>query len=174
MRALTLWPEWAVAVAHLGKDVENRKWAPTASHFGTRIAIHSGIEIGGRTGKARTAEGLASLTQTAYHAKRPVESEQIEDTQEYRVRLRLPTQRGASFPWRPIVRGAIIATVQLDGVTDVRDHTGPIPPWAHPDSPFWWHLSDVYVLPTPIPWKGCLGLWRVDPTITAKLRRVGA
>lgn len=28
LRALTLWPEWAYAVCHLGKNIENRQWVP--------------------------------------------------------------------------------------------------------------------------------------------------
>lgn len=28
MKALTVWPEWAWAIVHAGKNVENRTWAP--------------------------------------------------------------------------------------------------------------------------------------------------
>lgn len=45
--ALTLWPEWAYAVAHLGKDVENRSWPPPQTVIRKRIAIHGGASIGG-------------------------------------------------------------------------------------------------------------------------------
>lgn len=41
MKALTLWQPWAYAVAHLGKDVENRQWKPWAGIIGQRIAIHA-------------------------------------------------------------------------------------------------------------------------------------
>lgn len=49
MRALTLKQPWAGAVAHLGKDIENRSWPPPKDAMGTRIAIHAG---GGRDGLA--------------------------------------------------------------------------------------------------------------------------
>jgi hypothetical protein len=42
MKALTLKQPWAWAVAHAGKDVENRTWKPPASVIGQRIAIHAG------------------------------------------------------------------------------------------------------------------------------------
>lgn len=42
MKALTLKQPWAWAVAHVGKDVENRTWKPPQSIIGQRIAIHAG------------------------------------------------------------------------------------------------------------------------------------
>ena len=45
-RALTLHAGWAHAVAHLGKDVENRTWAPPKAILGQRIAIHAGSTRG--------------------------------------------------------------------------------------------------------------------------------
>lgn len=42
MKALTLKQPWAWAVAHAGKDVENRTWKPPQSVIGQRIAIHAG------------------------------------------------------------------------------------------------------------------------------------
>lgn len=44
MRALTLIRPWCWAIAHGGKDVENRTWQPPESIFGQRIAIHSGLK----------------------------------------------------------------------------------------------------------------------------------
>ena len=42
MRGLTLHQPWAWAIAHAGKNVENRTWAPPAYMIGERIAIHAG------------------------------------------------------------------------------------------------------------------------------------
>jgi hypothetical protein len=42
IRGLTLWRPWAWAVAHAGKDVENRTWAPPRALVGGLVAIHSG------------------------------------------------------------------------------------------------------------------------------------
>lgn len=44
MQALTLRPHWAYAVAHLGKDIENRSWPLPAELHGQRIAIHAGAQ----------------------------------------------------------------------------------------------------------------------------------
>jgi len=41
LRALTLWQPWAHAVAHFGKRIENRPWAPWTSIIGQTIAIHA-------------------------------------------------------------------------------------------------------------------------------------
>ena len=48
LRALTLWPEWAWAVCHLGKNVENRSWPIPRGMVGETIAIHAGARFGGR------------------------------------------------------------------------------------------------------------------------------
>lgn len=45
MRAITLIQPWPFAIAHLGKDIENRSWKPPAHVIGTRIAIHAGQKI---------------------------------------------------------------------------------------------------------------------------------
>jgi hypothetical protein len=45
MLALTLHQPWAFAVAHLGKDVENRGWPPPAKVIDQRIAIHAGLHV---------------------------------------------------------------------------------------------------------------------------------
>ena len=45
MRAITIWQPWAWAIAHAGKDIENRTWKPPQSIVGRRIAIHAGKRI---------------------------------------------------------------------------------------------------------------------------------
>lgn len=58
--ALTLWPEWAWAICHLDKRVENRTWAPGARlPVGSRLAIHAGKYIGGTLGA--TDEGVEAV-----------------------------------------------------------------------------------------------------------------
>lgn len=42
MYALTVRQPWAHAIAHLGKDVENRTRAPNRDAVGQRVAIHAG------------------------------------------------------------------------------------------------------------------------------------
>jgi hypothetical protein len=42
IRGLTLIRPWAWAVAHAGKDIENRTWEPPSSLVGGFVAIHAG------------------------------------------------------------------------------------------------------------------------------------
>lgn len=56
MRALTLHACWAWAVAHAGKDIENRVWKPPSSILGQRIAIHAGANPGASYGQDECAE----------------------------------------------------------------------------------------------------------------------
>jgi len=55
LKALTLWPEWAWAIVHLGKRVENRTWKPFLP-VGTTFAIHAGKHLGGKPGAASARE----------------------------------------------------------------------------------------------------------------------
>jgi hypothetical protein len=43
MRVLTVRQPWAHAIAHLGKDVENRTWS--TRHVGEQLAIHAGRTV---------------------------------------------------------------------------------------------------------------------------------
>lgn len=65
--AITLWPEWAYAVAHLGKNIENRTWEPPDGLLGQMIAIHGGVSIGGRASKKPgfAIEAIRQMTLTA-------------------------------------------------------------------------------------------------------------
>lgn len=59
MKALTLIQPWAYAIAHLGKDVENRTWAPP-SNLG-RFAIHAGLKMERESLDAFIAEGYPDM-----------------------------------------------------------------------------------------------------------------
>ena len=67
---------------------------------------------------------------------------------------------------------AVRAHEMGDGVTRADATDAPRPPWVLPGAVFWWHLSDPYVLPTPIPWRGCLGLWTVPPEVVAQMKGI--
>ena len=45
MKALTLHQPWATCIAHHGKHIENRTWAPPQPIIGQRIAIHAGKKL---------------------------------------------------------------------------------------------------------------------------------
>lgn len=44
IRGLTLIRPWAWAVAHAGKDIENRTWHPPRWLIGAHLAIHAGVK----------------------------------------------------------------------------------------------------------------------------------
>ena len=65
MKALTLHPEWARAIAHLRKRTENRTWRPPEAMIGQRIAIHAGASIGGGRGREAADIALNAISRIA-------------------------------------------------------------------------------------------------------------
>ena len=58
MKALTIWPEWALAFQILQKDIENRVWRAPPSLVGQRIALHAGKRIGGKVDPGGSGFGI--------------------------------------------------------------------------------------------------------------------
>lgn len=145
LRALTLWPEWAYAIAHLGKRAENRGWTPPASIIGQRIAVHAGAHIGGRQGRVATAEAVDAVLCMAARAGRDAFG-----------RALVPEIETCAT-------SAIVCTAVVTG-WDCDDRTGwDVPGQCH------WRLADVQVLPEPVPCRGAQGLWRVPADIAARV-----
>lgn len=147
MKALTLTPEWAWAVCHLGKRVENRTWKPTASMIGQTIALHAG--------KARPDWSAVDLmagcagwsVRTFDHGYRKPG-----------ISLRAPDRDA-------LTRGAIVATFRL-----VRTHAvakANCVGWEC--GPICWDIADVQVLARPVPCKGALGMWTVPADIAEQV-----
>ena len=61
MKVLTIRQPWAWAIAHAGKDIENRSWI---THYRGPVAIHAGL-------------GRAEISELPRGVRRPVESELI-------------------------------------------------------------------------------------------------
>lgn len=144
MLALTLWPEWAWAICHFGKRVENRGWTPPASIIGTRIAIHAGKHIGGRPGRPAYIEGFSAVALALLACG--------------------GGERDVTRWWlqRPPT-SAIVCTAVVTG-WDRDQRTG----WDVPGQ-YHWRLADVQVLPEPVPCRGAQGLWRVPADIAARV-----
>lgn len=158
IKGLTLKHPWAWAVAHCGKDVENRKVTPErwGGHVGMFLAIHGGVVPPLNTGKREE------------------------------VRLDLAHVLSAGFPGVPDVSEDIITTLSMGGyvkgeeqyltpgivaiarlagvVTDSRS------PWAVQGHQHW-QLADVLTLPEPIPHRGAQGLWKIEDHAIAQLRQ---
>lgn len=151
LRALTLTPEWAWAVCHLGRRVENRTWAPPRAIVGQRIAIHAG--------KARPDWDAVDLMAGCAGWR----------VQRYAHVYERPGER-LVFPGAKLTRGAIVATALLRGAREVSQRAAvgwECGPWC-------WDLDDVQVLSTPVPCTGALGLWRVSAEVAALVGRAAA
>lgn len=143
--ALTLWPEWAWAIAHMGKDVENRTWPPPQYIIGKRIAIHAGKYIGGRAGDPTLLDGLQDLLEMTEFAGKdlPVFSDLI-----------------------PMIKtSAIVAVVKVVGRID-----GEAKGWYNGEGSVGWKLSDIQTLPEPVACKGMQGLWTLPDDVLAQVR----
>lgn len=168
MRALTLYPEWSHAVAHLGKNLENRSWPFPRAMIGQRIAIHAGAHVGGRSGRPAMEHGLAVLDVAAFASYMPIVVRHGTKT----------TPAGVMYVgapgghWSDIVTSAVIATAVVWADVD-REHRSEhfpdthFPPWSEQGADHWWRLLDVEVLAKPVPCRGFVGLWTLPDDVAA-------
>lgn len=132
MRVLTVRQPWAWAIIHGGKDVENRVRNIAGDYRGP-VAIHVGLAYD----LAWSSRGLDDAMQ-ASGARRAREA----------------------LPWHRDP-GAIIGVVDLVGVHEAHPDCSIENEWAEPDV---WHLElrNPRPLAKPIPFRGALGLRRLD------------
>lgn len=162
MRALTLQPQWAHAVAHLGKRVENRSRAIPRALVGERIAIHAGATLppgwladlvaacptpimgGGGKGVPGWTAPIAPWSE-AREKGREIATRAIVAVATVRP------HEPSALEWREAGRGRLIA-----------DWRATLPAWADPYAKEWWALTDVqrHLVPVPVR-RGQLGLWRL-------------
>mgnify|MGYP003522317705 CR=1 FL=1 len=153
MKALTLWPEWAWAICHLGKNVENRSLVIPPGLY----CLHAGARFCGEYTKDKyKGEALLSVWNTAHKQRLTVDQANTLSALES-VLPDIPTS-------------SIVGIIKVTGHTNYQHR-------ALWDSPMGWaapgqianHIELVSVLPTPIPCKGALGLWTVPDNITHQL-----
>lgn len=143
LRAITLWPEWAWAICHLGKDVENRPARVARVVLSTVgdgwLAIHAGKHIGGRPGAVALHDGVHSLRYMAARAGVEIPSTRVRD---------VPTS-------------AIVAVARVK-------RGNPGSGWAVPGEG---HIGlyDVRTLPSPVPCSGKQGLWTVPADLSERV-----
>jgi hypothetical protein len=168
MKAITLWPEWAHAIVHLGKRVENRDWRPPASLIGQRIAIHAGKSIGGRPGAASVREGVASLHRACPYS---IVTEIMPDHREVAI-------GSVWHPVRGVETSCILATAILGEPVESAEAEGERAPdiarpewaaWGDLRSRFWWPLLDVRRVAIPVPCGGKQGFWAVPEDVVARM-----
>lgn len=158
MRILTVRQPWAWAIIHGGKDVENRARNLAGDYRGP-VAIHAGLIV-------------------------EPEDAAVWDMDEYRDAFSSAT---AHVRHRVDERGSVLGVVDLVDVhrssrlggcadTNARSHMRRelCSPWAEADTT---HLvlEHPRLLAEPIPYRGALGLRRLDDTTTARiLAQIGA
>lgn len=186
MLAITVKPQWAYAMLHLGKRLENRDFFPDGL-VGQRIALHAGRGLTGPTSLARAYRDLAfMLTRCGYPAM-PIwfkgseprlfwhttsawaydpatfERERAEDEWKFR------RFAGEEITIDQLPRSCIFATAVLQR----GDHIEAV------DRRMWgemgkkhWHLTAFERLPTPVPYgRGQLGIYLLPRDIEEQVNQ---
>lgn len=142
MRGLTLRQPWAVAVASLGKRVENRRWKPPAALVGQDLAIHSGL--------GHYVDGLAWM---------------------WRHKVDISAYQPVAGAIVAVVKLAGFIAVgddeHMPGDPPPELPTDQRVWWI---GPVGWMFEDVRALQTPVPHRGAQGLWTVAPDALAAIR----
>lgn len=169
VRALTVLQPWAWAIAHAGKLVENRTWAPPAYELCKPIAIHAGKRI-----DIESLNGFRESFRDEY--KRFAESEMVATREAIdAVHDRLAGQRRLFDPTAGaggLVLGAVVAVATL--LASVRRADDPLLTKAHRKwfvGPVGWVFRDVRTLSAPLYCRGAQGLWTLDPKDEVEVRR---
>jgi len=141
MRAITLKHPWPFAIAHLGKRIENRGWAPHPRQLapGEVFAIHGGAVPRYETDWLDVASIASDLFA---RFGRPAGMEHI--------------------PTKDLVLPGIVAVATFGGVLRKSDD-----PWFQ--GPCGWVLEGVRTFLPPIRCPGAQGLWTVPPRVLAEL-----
>lgn len=155
MKALTLTAAWAWAVAHAGKDVENRK-TRCPSILGKRIAIHAGAMPGTVAEFKRRGDDHRAIWQLAG---------KIAGTGLMGVDYGAVVAVATVIGW---VEGRTVISAP-DYEAEAVCHDGAESRWFQ--GPIGWLLHDVRTLAEPIPMRGRQGLWNVHPEVEAEVMR---
>ena len=133
MPVLTIWQPWAVSIIHGPKTYENRGWPPPPNLVGQRLAIHASV--------------------------RQPERQDWEDWELVAEQARRWGQDVPPFRQKSLEFGAIIGTVLVTGVLDVRRALTMPSPWVF--GPFAWVLADARPC-VPVRCKGAQKIWTFD------------
>lgn len=157
MKALSIWPEWAFAITHLAKRVENRGWRPPSKVIGCTIAIHAGRQFGGKAARPQAMRSLKALKKMAM--RNGWTEAGFADVLE-QARAESPSE--SLIP--AIHTGAIVGTAKI---AQVREPIDERERWAL--GPLCWVLEDVRRLQAPIPCRGRQGVWNLPDAVMNEL-----
>ena len=168
---LTLWPEWAYAVAALGKRVENRSWAAPSSMIGQWIGIHAGAYMGGRKNSG-AAECVLEMAETARQHGHAVDCLKVLANGNVLI---------ADNGKRDIIARSAVVAVALVGECvppgerpsthrRAEGWSGDADlPWGNAEA-YRWIFDDVVRLPVTVgPVRGAQGLWKCPPALASKV-----
>jgi len=155
IKAITIKQPWAWAIAHGGKDIENRTWG--TSYTGL-LAIHAG---------AAWAEPGACDRRVIAAAEADKDENGCYDPP---LHVEVEIGRAGSTRVRPTdpryVRSAIVAVVE---VVDWGVCEGYCSPWAIPGQHHW-RLTNARPLAQPVHCKGRLSLWSLPNDVETAVR----
>lgn len=160
IRALTLWPEWAWAIHHLDKRVENRAWALPAGEW---FALHAGKNIGGRAGPGAERRGVAVIREMGRRAGWTL----IYDLWSFSFAVD-PAARAFNLTAAAVERSAILGLFRITR-TDPPGR-GDLTGWRAPDQVG--NVFEYVPLSAPIPCRGAQGLWTVPDGVAEALAPV--
>lgn len=190
MNALTLWPEWAWSIMHLGKDVENRTWHPPRSICGKRIALHAGRKVGRRfdpvtRGARPYYDFIVLMAKEAGILPRYIRGKRDGLKGIFDVGIQWYADRNIviydkqyncgdiikEMIFEEILLGAVFATARIEPCSVYRKSEGWIrSPWAA-EGQYTWKLNDIVILEKPIFCQGRQALWVLSPELEVKVRR---
>lgn len=168
LMALTLTHPWAAAIAHLGKDIENRTWHPEGNrgHVGMYLAIHGGTHPGKLTGESqKVLDFWDDVTHITRNWKTLMEHGARQGCVTKQGVERFLVRKGgmARLDGEALIIPGIVAVARVVGVVRNSDS-----PWAA-QGQYHWQLADVTPI-EPVPCRGAQKLWQV-PAMEAELVR---
>lgn len=164
LRALTLHPEWAWAICHLDKRVENRPERVARMVLNVVgdgwLAIHAGKHYGGRAGNASKWRALNVLIDRARYAGWGFTDQPCLKRHDfYRID---PWRCGVRYmPSEDLAKSSIVALTRVC-------RGDPDSPWSVPGQAQI-GLRDLFVLPEPVPCGGKQGLWTVSDDVAERV-----
>lgn len=164
MRALTLRHPWAFAVAHFGKDVENREWDPRTAELmglpqliGQEIAIH-----GGALPKRGKNKGWLEFTDALGYIHQLIDGELPDGAARFLARRMQP---GAPLRPEDFLVSGVVAVATIARATRNNPSN-----WAA-SGQLHLELSDVIALPDPVACPGAQGFWGLPEVIEKEVLR---
>lgn len=183
MLAITVKPQWAWAMLHLGKRIENRDFFPD-SLVGKRIALHAGKRLAGATAQARAFRDLAFAMALGGHPAMPqwyksddprlfwfptpawkydpARFERDAETKDRRF-------AGEEVTANELPHSCIFATAVIFGSVHVGSNKDQLRMWALPDKQHWF-LSSFEMLEVPVPYeRGQQGIYLLPADIHERI-----